>query len=155
MIASRNRRPVPGEVAGGGIQVVDNKELAWSYFQLLNEGRTEDALDLTHEEGSFWFMRMRRSQSTPEHNEFFRAHTGHIPFEFTLHNAVEEGDQVVLELAEHFELEDGYVFDAPLCVVISIREGKIFELREYSDTKAGEDLIAHMGWNPSLSLRPS
>ena len=61
--------------------------------------------------------------------------------QFTLHNAIEDGDQIALEMSSHAEMADGFVYEQLYCFVISIRDGKIFELREYLDTKLAQELI--------------
>ena len=61
--------------------------------------------------------------------------------QFTLHNAIEDGDQIALEMSSHAEMADGFVYEQQYCFVISIRDRKIFELREYLDTGLAQEMI--------------
>lgn len=118
-----------------------NKDIAWSYYDLLNQHRTEEAIAVLHDDGSFWNVRTRASTPTRDQKEYIRSVMGDVPMQFTLRNAVEEGDQVVLELSSHGVMDDGWVYANEYCFVISIRDGKIFDLREYLDTKHAQDMI--------------
>ena len=123
--------------------MASNKDIAWGYFQTLNEGRMEDAIEMLHDDGSFWNLRTRSSTPTRKQKEYIRGVMGDVPMQFTLHNAFEEGDQVVLELSSHGEMEDGWVYENRYCFVISVRDGKVFELREYLDTKIATEMLEH------------
>lgn len=123
------------------IPMTRNKEIAWSYFELLNDHRIEDALQVLHDEGSFWSLRTRLSTPTPQQKDYIRAVLDDAPMQFTLHNAIEDGDQIALEMSSHAEMADGFVYEQLYCFVISIRDGKIFELREYLDTRLAQELI--------------
>jgi len=121
-----------------------NKDAAWSYFQLLNEKRIDDAVALLDEEGSFWSLRTQKRTPTREQMQYLRANTAHIPIRFTLHNAVEDGDHVALEISSHAELDDGFVYDNLYCFVIHMRNGKIFEVREYLDPRPAQEIVDHL-----------
>jgi ketosteroid isomerase-like protein len=121
-----------------------HKEIAWSYFQLLNEKQIEKALSLLDDQGSFWNLRTRAKTPVPQQKEYIRTSTAHLPVQFTLHNSFEEGDYVLLEISSHAELDDGYVYDNLYSFVILMREGKILELREYMDTRNAQGIADHL-----------
>jgi ketosteroid isomerase-like protein len=121
-----------------------NKDTAWSYFQCLNDKRIDDAIALLDDDGSFWSLRTQKRTPTREQTQYLRASTAHIPIQFALHNAVEDGDQVALEISSHAELDDGFVYDNLYCFVIQMRDGKIFEVREYLDPRPAQEIVDYL-----------
>lgn len=115
-------------------------QTAWRYFQLLNQGRTEAALDLLDDGGSFWDLRTRTETPVPEQRDRTRAALAALTLHFTLLNAVEDGDQVVLEAASTGTTADGHPYSNSYCFVLVVRDDKIVRLREYFDTRAAQEL---------------
>ena len=49
-------------------------------------------------------------------------------------DVVADGDKVVLEVVSHGELDNGRTYNNEYLVLMTIRDGKIQEMREYNDT---------------------
>jgi len=54
---------------------------------------------------------------------------------FHVDNLIAEGDQVVLEGRGEAPKADGGSYDNTYCIVVTIRDGKISQIREYLDTE--------------------
>ena len=50
-------------------------------------------------------------------------------------SAIAEGDRVALEIESHGELENGRVYQNEYHTLVTVRDGKIREVREYLDTQ--------------------
>ncbi|MDQ7903732.1 AMP-binding protein [Phytohabitans sp. ZYX-F-186] len=108
--------------------------LAWSYFQRLNEGRLDEAADLLDDEGTWWTCGSRRELPMATHKRLFPAALRAAPMRFVLRGAVERGDQVVLELESHADLPDGAAYHNVYAFVVTVRSGRLWQVREYFDT---------------------
>jgi ketosteroid isomerase-like protein len=103
---------------------VTNKEIAWSYFELIGEGRIEEAQALLHDAGTLWSsgprkaIPMRTQKATAA--DILRA----VPMKFTLLDAIAEGDKVVLELESHAKTEDGQDYNNVYAFIMTIFQGK-------------------------------
>lgn len=53
----------------------------------------------------------------------------------TLTNVIAEGDQVVVEARGDARTKDGSTYNNIYCYVVTVRAGKIAEMREYLDTE--------------------
>jgi ketosteroid isomerase-like protein len=87
--------------------VSTNTEIAWSFWENVNRGRVEDALNILNDSGTWWSL---RSGTTIPMSEM----KGLIPKSFppqrvilTLLDAIETGDRVVLEVKREVSSEDG------------------------------------------------
>ncbi len=49
-------------------------------------------------------------------------------------NAIAEGDQVVVEAQGEARTKDGRDYNNLYCIVLKLKDGKITEIREYTDT---------------------
>ena len=108
--------------------------LAWSYFQHLNEGRVDEAADLLDDEGTWWTCGSRRELPMLTHKRLFPAALRAAPMRFVLRGAVEQGDNVVLEVESRADLPDGATYHNVYAFVITIRSGRFWQVREYFDT---------------------
>lgn len=52
-------------------------------------------------------------------------------FRFRIDNLIAEGDQVVVEGREEAPTTDGQHYDNTYCIVVTVRDGKISQIREY------------------------
>jgi ketosteroid isomerase-like protein len=116
-------------------------ELAWSYFELMGQGKLDEALDMLSDGGTFWGIRTRRLIPTPEMKVFIRRVFDKVPMTFTLHDAMEDGNRAILELESHAIRTDGNAYNNLYCIIITIFGGKILHVREYLDTGVGQEAI--------------
>jgi ketosteroid isomerase-like protein len=130
---------------------VSASETAWSYFDLLTQGRIDEALDLLDDEGTFWNVRTRRTTPIPEMRPYIRSVFESVPMKFTLHDAIEGNDRAALEVESHAVRSDGGTYNNLYCFVITVRDGKVLHLREYLDTKAAQDMIDATALKPPKS----
>ena len=118
--------------------MVDNGRTAWAFFERLGEGRIDDALALLDDAGTWWHVRTRQAYPMPDHKRVLARAWSIVPLRFTLHRTVEDGGDVVLELESHAELPDGGGYNNRYCYVITVVDGALRHVREYSDTAYGD-----------------
>ena len=127
-----------------------NSDVAWSYFELLGEGRVDEALDLLDDEGTHWSMMNRTTMPLRQLKRGVRTLWERMPMRFTRHNALDAGDQAVLELESHATRPDGKPYNNVYCLVVTVADGKITYMREYLDSVVAKDAIASLGgWPPT------
>ena len=112
-----------------------NKEIAWSYFEYFNEGKIEDALALLEDSGTWWNTLNRKSTSIAKVKEATRKIAPLVPFKFTLHYALQEGDMVALDIESHATLPTGVVYNNVYVYIFTMSNGRILHCREHADTK--------------------
>jgi uncharacterized protein len=114
---------------------MSNKQLAWSYFEFLNEDRTAEAAALLNPAGTWWSSSgVRRVKPMTEHLSKFEAAMKMVPMRFILHGAIEEGETVAIELESHADLPNGNHYNNVYTFVMTMWEGRILHVREYGDT---------------------
>jgi len=114
--------------------VAGNAELAWAYFEHLGAGALEAAAALLDDEGTWWTCGSRDTKPMALHKELFPKAMAMVPFTFTKRQAFAEGDRVLLELESHAVMPDGEPYENVYAFVITMRDGLMFEVREYSDS---------------------
>ena len=166
----------PGVCAGCGMVHVDevtgvgrsgrqlladrNKELAWRHFSAVNENRADDARSLLGDEGYFWGA--ARSGRRPRgpisiqswHRELTAIIEQRLPMPWTggahLVNAVAEGDQVLVEIHNtspfHAHFPGTGLYDMIYAWVLTVRDDKIIDVREYPDGIYGDAILRE--WFP-------
>lgn len=119
-------------------------DVAWSYFDLTNQGRIDDALALLDDEGTYWQNGTHVTVPMAQMKAFARKVVGAVPLRFTLVSRHEAGDVAILELEGHGRRSDGVPYDNVYCFVVTVAGDKILHLREHADTVAAADLIRHL-----------
>lgn len=56
-------------------------------------------------------------------------------FKFHVNNLIAEGDQVVVEGRGEAPTKDGRAYNNTYCIVLTLRDGKISQIREYLDSE--------------------
>jgi ketosteroid isomerase-like protein len=151
-----NRVPAISGPSPGQLRAQRNKQIAWEHFRAVDEGRLDDALALLHTDGAFWggarIGDRPRSASSIEswRREMTDIVKQILPMPWTgsahLINTVAEGDQVMLEihntapLHAHFPPQGEY--DMIYAWVLTMRDGKILDIREYPDGIYGVSILA-------------
>lgn len=109
-------------------------EVAWSFFDLMSQGRIEDAVAVLDDEGTFWEVMTRDTVRMPDHKVALAGSLKIVPMTFTQHSLLELGEQVVIEVESSADLEDGSIYNNLYCFILTIRGDKILHVREYMDT---------------------
>jgi len=134
------------------------KDIAWRYFEHLNHGRFDDAFALFAVDAKWWVSSRRSATEVgATMKDATRELFGVVPMRFTLHGAIEEGDQVALEIESHAPLADGKVYNNVYCFVVTVRGGRIVEVHEYADTAYAAAALPEAGWsaeNKNWETRP-
>lgn len=119
----------------------NNEELAWSYWELISEGKVDEALELLDDRGTFWFNRTRRTVPMPQMKtlirELLESEIPNVVFE--LRNAFSSGNRVLLEMDGRISRADREDFHNVYCVVVTLESGKLMHVREHGDTRYGEE----------------
>jgi ketosteroid isomerase-like protein len=74
----------------------------------------------------------------------FAATMGILSIHFTLIDAVEGGDKVVLELESRGEIPGGGIYENVYLFKVKVWEDSLLHVREYADTKSAENLPAEL-----------
>jgi ketosteroid isomerase-like protein len=121
--------------------MASNTEIAWSFFELESQGRLEEALELLGEDGTWWNVRTRQAVPMSEMKASIPKFLAQVPIRFDLHNAMADGDRVILEMESHAVRADGKEYNNVYCFVITVSGGKIQHAREYLDPRASQELV--------------
>jgi ketosteroid isomerase-like protein len=125
--------------------VASSSEIAWSYFELLNDGRFEEALELLDDNGTQWGLLRKEAVPLSELKVGLRTLWEIVPMRFTLHDAYDAGDHAILELESHATRPDGEPYHNRYCFVITIGDQRIVRMHEYADTSLGKELLDAVG----------
>ena len=120
------------------------REVAWSFWRLVSDGRLDDALDVLDDRGTWWDIGRRGGVPLSEMKETLRHGMGtmiRLQARFTLLDAIEDGDRVVLEMESCADLPNGQRYAQVYCVIETVADGKITSVREYFDNKHLDVLI--------------
>jgi ketosteroid isomerase-like protein len=135
------------QTVSGDQQLEENKQIAWSLFEALRDGRFQDAIDVLDPEGIWWDY--VNPPYIPQTMKAFRAELRVMerglldnPLAFVLDRAVAEGDTVALGLHQEGRLSSGRPIYLGYAIFVRIRDRKIVELHEHADTEHGARLYA-------------
>jgi ketosteroid isomerase-like protein len=150
-------------------QAQRNKQIAWAHLHAVDEGRRDDALALLSTEGYFWGGARIGGKVDPAtsienwRRELTEIIAQRLPMPWTggahLINAVAEGDQVLLEvhntsrLHAHFPPQGDY--DMIYAWLMTMRDGKILDIREYPDGVYGVHILGKFWPETAGSVSPN
>lgn len=117
-----------------------NKDIAWSYFAAVTDGRIDDAYNSLADDGTWWDNRGRSTGPMSAVKDALHKTFAVVPMRFTLVNSFEDGDVVVLEVESHADLPNGGKYNNVYAFFLTIADGKIRHVREYDDTSEGGSL---------------
>ena len=118
-----------------------NKEIAWSYFDYFNQGKIEEALALLDDSGSWWNTLNRKSTTILKMKDATRKIAPLVPFRFTLHHALQDGDMVALDIESHAILPNGAIYNNVYVYIFTVSGGRILHCREHADTKHAAEVF--------------
>src|SRR5262245_14699248 len=72
----------------------DVEAIAWRYWELLGEGRIDEAIELLDDDGIYWVntIDQREERSMATMKRFLRTATTAVPMSFTKHDAMVDGE---------------------------------------------------------------
>lgn len=120
-----------------------NKELAASLFSRFDANDLSGALDLLHDDATWWIAGKPGQQpAAGEHDKasigkLLRRMASQLPegLRMTVKGVLAEGDRVALEVESRGPLRNGRVYEQQYHFLLTIRDGKIASVREYLDTQ--------------------
>lgn len=120
----------------------DNKKLATELFARFTASDVAGALDLLGDDLTWWIAgKPDQSAAAGVHDKTYMARLFRRMFRdlkdglrMTVKSAIAEGDKVALEVESLGELENGRVYNQEYHLALTVRDGKIREVREYLDT---------------------
>lgn len=122
--------------------IEDNKRVVTEFFGLLGKDPPA-ALRLLTDDATWW-VAGKPSESPgagtkdkPAVEQLFRGMSEQFKdgMHITVRSLIAEGDKVAVELSSYAELKSGRVYNNDYHFSITLREGKLCELREYLDTQ--------------------
>lgn len=120
--------------------------MAWGFWQLQMDGKLDEAFDLLHPDGGYASICMPSwepmQNSSGWLKKFNRILVERMTIRFSYIDAIVEGDRVVLRFSGEFEIPgDDRVHDQSYLMINTFRDGKIFLIEEFLDTKKEEPLV--------------
>lgn len=120
-----------------------NKQVARRFYERFDANDIDGVLNTMAEDSRFWIAGKAGSNSSigwhtkPEMARMFKAMTSQMPggLRMTVDSLIAEGDKVALEVHSHGELTNGRVYENEYHALITVRDGKISEVKEYMDTQ--------------------
>ena len=121
----------------------DNKKVVSEFFSRFSANDIAGALD-TMAENATWWIPGKKGQvptagihSKEQIARLFRRMSDQLPngLRMTIKSLVAEGEQVAIELESYGELRNGRVYNNEYHTLVTVRGGKIINVREYLDTQ--------------------
>jgi uncharacterized protein len=120
-----------------------NKQVACRFYERFDADDIDGVLDTMHEDSRFWIAGKPGSNPSigwhtkPEMARMFRAMAAQMPggLRMKVHSLIAEGDKVALEVESRGELRNGRVYENQYHALITVRDGRIAEVKEYMDTQ--------------------
>ncbi|MFC4595559.1 nuclear transport factor 2 family protein [Sphingobium tyrosinilyticum] len=122
------------------------KAIACSFFELLNEGRVNDAMAVLDDTGSWWNVGPRTAVPMTTFKLSGREIMRMMPMRFVLHGVIAEGDTVLIETESISPKPGGGTYNNRYCYVLVVQDGRILHVREYPDTKYAAEMLPPEAW---------
>jgi uncharacterized protein len=125
-----------------------NKALVATFFATFSSGNVPAILDMMDDEGSWWVSGRLEGMS----GSYSKASFGPLlegakalyvdkALRITPISMIAEGDKVAVEAEGYAALTDGRVYDPGYHFLVTVREGKILDVREYMDTAHAKEIF--------------
>ena len=120
-----------------------NKTIVAAFFSHFATNDIDAVLDTMSDDATWWIAGKRTDLPTAgQHSKasiarIFRRMAEEIPngLHMTIKGALAEGDKVALEMESRGELRNGRVYNNEYHTILTIRGGKVCDVREYLDTQ--------------------
>jgi ketosteroid isomerase-like protein len=120
-----------------------NRQLAHEFFARLNANDLTRALDLVSADASWWIAGKPglsagggdydKEKITALLNTMFRRLKDGL--RMTVRSSIAEGDKVAVEVESRGELTNGRMYNNEYHMLLTMRDGRIVQVREYMDTQ--------------------
>ena len=126
----------------------DTKTIVARFFEIFSRGDIPAMLDAMTDDASWWVSGRLQGMSGRYDKASFGPlvdgakalyRGGALAIRPTGMTA--EGDRVAVEAQGHAELLDGRIYDPQYHFLVTLRDGKVFEVREYMDTLHAKEIF--------------
>ncbi|WP_223806839.1 nuclear transport factor 2 family protein [Novosphingobium sp. LASN5T] len=125
-----------------------NKAIVARFFETFSSGNVPALLDAMADGGSWWVSGRLEGMS----GRYDKASFGPLvegakaiyksgSLMITPVSMIAEGDRVAVEATGFAELADGRSYTPQYHFLVTVRDGKVFEVREYMDTQHAKDIF--------------
>ena len=127
---------------------VENKIVVERFFELFSSGNVPALLDAMSDGGSWWVSGRLEGMSGRYDKASFgplvegaRAIYKSGSLSIIPASMIAEGEKVAVEATGFAELTDGRTYEPHYHFLVTVRDGKVFEVREYMDTQHAKDVF--------------
>ncbi|MFM6828996.1 MAG: nuclear transport factor 2 family protein [Novosphingobium sp.] len=124
----------------------ENKAVVTRFFEIFSSGDVPALLNAMADGGSWWVSGRLEGMS----GRYDKASFGPLVegakaiyksggLTITPVSMIAEGDKVAVEATGFAELTDGRTYEPQYHFLVTVRDGKVFEVREYMDTQHARD----------------
>ena len=121
----------------------ENKQLVLKFFACFSASDIAGALDLMTDDAGWWISgKPEDLPAAGDHNKkqiaglFYRMADQLVNgLKMTVTGLLAEGDKVAVEVESHGELQNGRIYNNQYHMLMTVRDGKIGEVKEYLDTQ--------------------
>ncbi len=124
------------------MNIEQNKQIAAEFYQRFNANDIPGVLATMANDATFWIAGKPGKApvgtlSKDQAGQLFNRMVAQLKdgLRMTIKSAIAEGDKVALEVVSCGELKNGRVYSQAYHTLVEIRDGKIFSVREYLDTR--------------------
>ena len=132
------------------MSVEENKALVRAAYDAVSAGDLDGFMDRLAEDVQWTFFGKHRFAGTMVGkeeilNKLFTPLSGQLVdgLQLTINTVVGEGDKVVIEATGKSDVIGGGTYNNIYCYVVTVRNNKITEMREYLDTELVSDVFGH------------
>jgi ketosteroid isomerase-like protein len=120
-----------------------NKQLAREFFDHFSANKIVDVLDLMTDDATWWIAGKKEQlpaaglYSKERIARLFYTMASQLPngLKMTVKSLIADGNKVALEVESYGELKNGRIYNQEYHILMTLRDGKIGEVREYLDTQ--------------------
>jgi len=123
------------------------KDVAWSFFELINRGRLADAYAVFDDSGTWWNSLDRKILPMVRMKEVGQRIIEKMPLKFSLINLFQDGNVVIIECESHLVLADDRLYNNVYTFMFTFRDNKVMHVREHADTKYTVDMLSKEIWD--------